>query len=133
MITVWLLLCGVILWMMQTLPPYVETIVKLNNPYLCLNNGDEWVKVEKFSIDDSFYICGLITSNKTDLHAQIQIRVYENELSSMANAIYYDNVWISAGDQHIPIRTGLLSGTYVVQISSGRKTINVIEFEVTEN
>jgi hypothetical protein len=132
-ITVWLLVCGVIFWMMRTLPPHVATIVKLNNPYLCINKGNEWVRVEKFSIEDSFHICGSIKSNKTDLHTQIQIRVYENELSSMVNAIYYDNEWISAGDQQIPIRTGLLAGTYVVQINTGKKTISVIEFEVTEN
>jgi hypothetical protein len=130
---VWLLLCGVDFWITKKNPPYVETVVNLSNPYLCINKGAEWIKVEKFAIDDNFFICGIIKSNKTDLHTQVQIRVYENELSSMVNAIYHDNQWISAGDQQIPIRTYLFAGTYVAQVNIGRKTISIIEFEVIEN
>ena len=98
----------------------------------CEKVGDVWTSVENFAVDEDINVCGYASSNDANLHKQIQIRVYENEITSQVDAVFYDNVWISNGDTVIPINTYLLPGTYVIQISSGKKTLSIITIKVVE-
>jgi len=111
-------------------PPEEPPIVILDRAFPCQQDKNLWVLSESFKADQSIYICGNIKSNKTTLKAQVQIRVYENKLQPMDNAIYYDNIWISNGDVKLPIKAQFEAGKYVVEISSGRKSLSIIEFDV---
>jgi hypothetical protein len=129
---VWLILCVIIIVLMISGEPYVETTISLDRPYLCKNTGVEWLEVENFNVGDNIHICAVIRSNKVDLRSQIQVRVYQDELTMQANAIYYDNIWISNGEVAIPLDTYLLSGIYIVQISYGKTTLGIMQIDVVE-
>lgn len=130
---VWILFClaGVILDYIS--PPYTPTIVKLVNSYPCKESDSRWVANDTFKADQSIYICARIESNVSDLHKQVQIYVFENELQTEINAIFYDNVWVSNGEVHILLKTNFNPGTYVISVVSGRKSLSLIQFDVSEN
>lgn len=113
-----------------TIPSNEPLRIVLDHTFPCLQSGNLWVLSESFGMDQSIYICGDIKSNATSLKTQIQIRVYKNELQPMDRAIYYDNVWVSNGELKLPIKTQLEPGKYVIQISSGRKSLSIIKLEV---
>ena len=128
----WAALCILIIWVLRAVPLQEPITVSLENSIACEKMNSEWARAENFTVDQPIHVCGEIRSNDPNLHKQIQIRVYENELTSQIDAIFYDNIWISNGDTAIPINTSLSPGIYVIQISSGKKTLSIISIEIVE-
>lgn len=129
---IWILFClgGLILDYVS--PPYVPLDIKIENPTTCKTVNGKWLTDETFKVGQVVYICANIKSNVSDLHTQIDIRVYENEVQSMAKAIFYDMVWVSNGESRILVDNYFFPGKYVIQISNGRKTLAMVEFNVVD-
>jgi len=111
-------------------PSINPVTVKLDHVYPCQKDGETWKSIDVIEEDQNIYICGVARANVTPLKAQIQVRVYENELQPMYKAIYYDNIWISDGQIHLLIRSQFWPGKYIIEVNNGRKTLSVISFEV---
>lgn len=111
---------------------YKPNQIKITNPYPCVRSGPEWIRVDKFDLQDSYHVCGYVSSQNSNLEAQIQIRIYENKITHQQDAIFYDVEWIHNGDVSIPLNTYFDPGSYVVHIADGRLTLAEIEFQVVE-
>ena len=129
---VWIALVVLAIWIMKIAPEYEPITVTLRHVIACKEVGNEWVKVENFDVDESIRLCGDMTLSDPGSSHQIQIRVYEREMTAQDKAIYYDNIWISNGFTIIPIKTYLYPGKYVIQISSGRTTLNIYKLDIVE-
>jgi len=111
---------------------YKPNRIKITNPYPCVKNGVEWIKVDKFALQDFYHVCGYVSSQNPNLKAQIDIRLYKNRITHQKDAIFYDVEWIHNGDVSIPLDVYLDPGTYVVHIADGRLALAEIEFQVVE-
>lgn len=118
------------LFFARFVPSTKPVTVMLDHVYPCQKDGETWKSVDVIEEDQNIYICGVARANVTPLKAQIQIRVYENELQPMYKAIFYDNIWISDGEINLLIRSQFWPGKYIIEVNSGRKTLGVVSFEV---
>lgn len=128
----WIVLCFVTIVILKNVSMRQPTVVRLTNANACEKIGDNWAEIKEYYIGQPIYLCGEINTNVTDFHGQIQIRVYEDVITSQDDAVYYDNLWVSNGKIQLPVNTYLLPGKYVVQVSSGKKTLAVIEYSIVE-
>lgn len=131
-LAIWAILCFLAGWLIYYAPGYEPVRFKLNNTFLCKKNDDKWNHVDSYKMGEDLYICSRVSSNVQDLREQVQIRVYEGEREAFERPIYYDNTWISNGDVNIPLRTYLYSGSYTVEISSGREIFSAIKVEIQD-
>lgn len=129
---IWSFLCLVTIWVLNTFPIEKPVVIQLSNLFSCGNIENDWKQKEIFKTDESIYICGYVKSTVADLDGQIQIRVYKDKITSQIDVIFYDNQQIENGEMLIPINTYLIPGKYMVQISSGKRTLGTITFEVVE-
>lgn len=129
---VFAILCILIIVVLNAIPSQKPTTLKLGNTNTCVKVDGEWVSIKNFTVDQPIHVCGNVSSNDPSLHAQIQIRVYENEITTQDDAIFYDNLWISNGERAIPVSIYLQPGSYIIQVSSGRKTLSIVNLEIVE-
>lgn len=123
-------LCFLLALLMYSAPAYESTIIQIDNASPCKKNNGEWIQVADFIANESVYICGYVRANIQELHQQIQIRIYEGERDLLKQPIYYDNIWVSNGEMHIPLKIYLDPDNYTVEISIGRKILNVIQLQI---
>lgn len=111
---------------------YIQTVVSIYEVYPCVKQADAWIEVDTFKVDDQITVCGRITSSDPSGKARVEIRVYQKELTSQRNAIYYEIVNVENGNATIPIDIDLDPDIYIVDVSDGIDKHELVSFKVVE-
>jgi hypothetical protein len=119
-----------IMWLDSTFSHEPPTI-QLESTFLCEKSGNnKWMQINEFTVGEDIYVCGQAKSNAQDF--QIQIRVYEGERGALERPIYYNNIDVSNGDLHIPLRIYLDPGNYTMEVSNGRDILSTLQIRVND-
>lgn len=99
---------------------YVQTVVNIYEVYPCIKQAGGWIEIDAFSIGEQITVCGRITSSAPSGKARVEISVYQKEITSQRNAIYYSIVYVENGNATIPIDINLDPDIYIVSRSRKR-------------
>lgn len=111
-----------------------EPLVEINwsQTQLCKKVNHEWVEVGSFSQEEDYYVCGFVESNKSNPEIRVHINIYKAGHELTIFPAFHGSYLVKNGENIVNINKNLRPGVYVIYISWGRETIDVIEMKITE-